>query len=85
MTLLNWNDKDLKKVTRLRLISNIGYPVWDVSYCTGIDVNGNEVRVALPFAAIKKGKIAETIIEYAKKDNVYAKGLGIFNDIDCLQ
>lgn len=82
---LDWNDKELKKVTRLRLVSDVGYPVWDISYCKGIDTDGNEVRVALPFDAIPKGKIAETILDYARRDNVYAKGLGMFNDIDCLQ
>lgn len=72
-----WNTKGLK-VTRLRLLSDIGFPYWDVSYCHGI-LDGEPVDVILPFDALpKKGMNAE-IVRYAIKDNVFAKGLGILD------
>ena len=87
MKTLYWNDKNLKEVTRLRFISNVGYPCWDTSYCFGIDTDENEVRVTLPFQQVRKGKgnIHKAIIHYAKKDKVFAKGLNIFNVISCFQ
>ena len=45
MKTLDWNDKNLKVVTRLRFVSSAGYPCWDISYCFGIDTNKNKVRV----------------------------------------
>tara|TARA_R100000655_G_scaffold108946_3_gene162109 strand:- start:2889 stop:3152 length:264 start_codon:yes stop_codon:yes gene_type:complete len=87
MKTLEWNEKDLKEITRLRLVSDVGHPCWDISYCWGIDTDGNKVRVILPFEQVRKGKgnIHKTIIEHAKKDKVFAKGLNIFNVISCFQ
>jgi hypothetical protein len=80
---LYWSDPELKRITRLRLVSDPGYPVWDVSYCTGEDTNGNPVDVQVPFSELPKGKGAMVgeIVRCAKQDNVYAKGLGIFNGV----
>jgi hypothetical protein len=80
--LVDWTTKGLK-VTRLRLISDPGYPVWDVSYCHGT-LNGQDVDVQLPFSQIPKRKVNAFIIEWAKKDGVFAKGLGILDNISTL-
>ena len=87
MKTLDWQEKDLKEITRLRFVSSAGYPCWDISYCFGIDTDENEVRVILPFEKVRKGKgnIHKAIIEHAKKDKVFAKGLNIFNVISCFQ
>lgn len=74
-----WSEPGLK-VTRLRLLTDIGFPFWDVSYCDG-ELDGKYVRVLLPFGQLKRRNIAAQIIEYAKADKVFAKGLGI---LDCL-
>jgi len=78
---ISWKDKDLAKITRLRLLSDPGHPVWDVSYCFGRLHNGASVRVDLPFSQLPKRNIVGTILKYAKRDGVYAKGLGIFDNI----
>ena len=76
-------------VTRLRCISDRGFPYWDVSYCHGIQ-DGDYVRVTLPFGQIPKPYAPEAdregfgrgfIINVAKRDGVYAKGLGILDGI----
>ena len=79
-----WSDPDLKKITRLRLLSDPGFPFWDVSYCYGELKDGTAVRVSLPFHQLRKGRVNADIIEAAKADGVYAKGLGIFEVISTL-
>ena len=78
---VSWKDKDLAKITRLRLLSDPGYPVWDVSYCFGQLRSGASVRVDLPFSQLPKRNVVGAILQYAKRDGVYAKGLGILDNI----
>ena len=83
-----WDAPNLK-VTRLRCISDRGFPYWDVSYCHGV-VGDDYVRVTLPFEQIPKPYAPEAdregfgrgfIVNMAKRDGVFAKGLGI---LDCI-
>ena len=74
-----WNTKGLK-VTRFRMLSDRGFPMWDISYCHGI-LNGQHVDVELPFHQLPKRAWKKTIIDYAKRDKVYAKGLGILDPL----
>ena len=76
--------EDGLKIIRLRLVSDPGFPMWDVSYCLG-EINGERYRVRLPFYQLPKGNVNGAILHYAKQDSVYAKGLNIFNVISCLQ
>lgn len=68
------------KVTRLRLLSDPGLDFWDVSYCHG-EYNGKPCTVSLPFSQVPKRNVKAFIIQEAKRDGVYAKGLGI---LDCI-
>ena len=77
-----WTDKRLMQVTRLRLLSDPGFPMWDVSYCYGVLFDGTNVRVELPFHQLSKRRLKCEIIQHAKKDGVYAKGLGILDDVN---
>lgn len=81
---LQWNDKRLAYVSRLRLLSDPGFPFWDVSYCHGYTTDKKKVRVALPFSQLPKRNMKKAIIDYAKKDGVYAKGIGILDNISTL-
>jgi len=81
---VDWTDKRLAKITRLRLLSDPGFPLWDVSYCYGQLHDGTNVKVDLPFHQLPKRDMKAWIIKYAKKDGVYAKGLGIFDNISRL-
>jgi hypothetical protein len=74
-----WTEPGLT-VTRLRLLTEPGFPAWDVSYCHGI-LAGEPVEVSLPFTSLPKRGASRAIVEYAKRDGVHAKSLGI---LDCM-
>ena len=80
---VDWTAAGLK-VTKLRLLSDNGFPFWDVSYCIGI-LHGETVFVALPFNQLPKNALKARILYFAKKDNVFAKGLGILSNISKYQ
>jgi len=82
-----WADKRLASITRLRLISDSRFSMWDVSYCWGVLKDGTKVGVSLPFGQLSKdkaGAMQKDIIRHARRDRVYAKGLGIFSAISTL-
>jgi hypothetical protein len=72
-----WTEPGLR-VTRLRLITDPGFPVWDVSYCHG-RIGDEPVRVELPFSQLPRRGMRRAIVEAAKADKVYATGLGILD------
>ena len=78
---VDWSDKRLAKITRLRLISDPLFPYWDLSYCWGVLKDGTKVRVQVPFFQLRKRSLRADIIRDAKRDRVYAVGLGIFDAI----
>lgn len=73
-----WDSPGLA-VTRLRLLGDPGYPWLDVSYCHG-RLDGQDVRVALPFSNLPKHRWKSQIVKHAKEDKVYAAKLGIISD-----
>lgn len=76
---VDWNDPDLVKVLRLRLIGcSYEYPFWDVSYCYGELRDGTRVRVNLPEWHLNRNW-RRHLVELAKRDHVYAKGLGLLD------
>ena len=81
---VSWTDKRLKRITRLRLVSDPGYPVWDLSYCFGELKDGTPVEVGGPFHELPKRNYRREIVNRAKAAGVYAKGLGIFEAISTL-
>jgi hypothetical protein len=74
-----WTDDRLMKVTRLRVLSDPGFPVWDVSYCHGVLKDGTHCTVELPFDQIPKRGFKRFIVKWAKHEKVYAKGLGLLD------
>lgn len=78
---VEWTDSRLKRITRFRLLSDPGFPYWDVSYIHGELKDGSLCRVNTPFIQIPKGRqFFGFIIREAKKDGVYAKGLGLLDE-----
>ena len=77
-----WTEPGLK-ITRLRLLGEKGYPAWDVSYVHG-ELDGEPVRVQVPFFQLDKRRWKSEIVEHAKEDGVFAKGLGIFEAVSTL-
>lgn len=70
---VNWTIPGLE-ITRLRLLSDPGYPAYDVSYCHGL-LNGKHVDVELPFSELPKHKMKTALYNEAKKTGCFIKGL----------
>ena len=78
-----WTESGLE-ITRLRLLSDPGFPAWDVSYCHGV-LNGRHVDVQLPFSQLPKygkGGVKAALYKEAKATGKFIKGL--FNAISTL-
>lgn len=74
-------DPRLAQITRLRLLTDPGFPLWDLSYCHGRLKDGTEVRVRLPEWQFRKRDLRAHLLEMCKEAGVYGKGLGIFDAI----
>jgi hypothetical protein len=83
---VHWTDPRLAKITRFRLLSDPGFPYWDVSYIHGVLKDGRncDVYCDFPYGQLPKRGMKRFIIEAAKRDGVYAKGLGIFDALSTL-
>lgn len=74
---VSWSARGLR-ITRLRLLSDPGFPAWDISYCHGM-LDGLHVDVEFPFSQLPKRNFRKYIVDVAKKHKVYIKGTGIFD------
>lgn len=79
-----WSDPSLKAVIRLRLLGDWDFPALDVSYCHGVLRDGTPVDVELPFSQLPKRGWKRALVAHAKKDGVYAAGLGILANASVL-
>jgi hypothetical protein len=79
--LVDWTEKGLY-ITRLRLIGDGG--ILDVSYCHGRLADGTLVKVQVPFDRLPLRGHKRVIVEWAKREKVFAQGLGIFDNISIL-
>lgn len=79
---VDWTTPGLK-IIRLRFLSDVGFPFWDVSYCHGQLPDGKYVDVLLPFSQLRKfnNRINRQIVEFAKQAGINAKRIGIFDAI----
>ncbi len=77
---VDW-DIDGLEITRLRLLSDPGFPFWDVSYVHGI-LNGRHVNVRVPFSDLPKYKMKAALYKEAKATGKFIKGL--FSSISTL-
>jgi hypothetical protein len=73
-------DARLGRVVRLRLLSDPGFPFWDVSYCYGELKDGTPCRVQLDTSQFRKATLKREIIDMAKRAGVFAKGIGLLDD-----
>ena len=67
-------DTDGLTITRLRLLSDPGFPAWDVSYCHG-ELDGQHVDVELPFSQLPKRGMRRALYAHAKKSGKFINGL----------
>ena len=62
-----WDEPNLY-ITRFRMVSDRGFPAWDVSYCHG-RIGDEEVDVELPFDQLRKYGF-----KFKRKDGIIGKG-----------
>jgi hypothetical protein len=74
------DDPRLLRITRLRLLTEPGFPYYDVSYCYGQLKDGRHVRVDLPWHQLHRATWKQTAVSWGKENHVWVKGLGLFND-----
>lgn len=73
-------DPRLARITRLRLVTDPGFPLWDLSYCYGRLADGTDVRVRLPWHQFSRRNLKGDLIAMCKEAGVFAKGLGLLDD-----
>lgn len=73
-------DPRLKSVTRLRLLTERGYPFLDVSYCYGELRDGSPVRIQVTCGNLPRRNTKAALIAWAKAEGAYAKGLGLLDE-----
>jgi hypothetical protein len=85
---LDLSDPELVRIIRLRLISDPGFPVWEVSYCHGETATGERVRVSLPFYQLRKGRqgpsINAQLVEHFRSAGRFGKGMGVFGAVSTM-
>lgn len=81
------SDPNLVKITRLRLLTDAGFPWWDISYCYGELRDGTPVLVAMPVGQLRKsrGGYKAHLVELCKEAGKYGKALGIFEAVSTLR
>lgn len=72
-------DPRLARIARLRLLSDPGFPFWDVSYCYGVLKDGSRVRVRLTRHQFSKRALKAELIDMCREAGVFGKGLGLFD------
>jgi hypothetical protein len=78
------DDPRLARITRLRLVSDPGFPLWDLSYCYGQLADGTPVRVDLPQHQFRKRHLSADLVAMCKSVGVYGKRIGILDAISTL-
>lgn len=80
-----FEDSDLVSIVRLRLISDPGYPVWDLSYCHGRTQDGTLVPVDLPRSTFPKRGLHRALVQMAAGAGRYGKGMGLLDAVSTCQ
>lgn len=78
---VQFEDPELVKIVRLRLLSDPGFPYWDVSYCWGQLKDGRVVHVSLPVQQFSRRRpLRPQLVGMAQSAGRYAKGLGLLDE-----
>ena len=73
-------DPNIKRVVRLRLLTEPGYPYYDISYCYVQMKDGQYARLGGYIPTLSKRFIKRDLIAWAKEEGVFAKGLGLLDE-----
>lgn len=71
---------EVARVVRLRLLTDPGYPFFDISYCYVLLKDGRYARLSdTPMSLPRKG-LKGALIQWAREEGVNAKALGLLDD-----
>lgn len=73
-------DPRLERIVRLRLLTEPGYPYFDVSYVYGQLRDGRYVRIADAPMHLRRKALKADLIAWAREERVNAKALGLLDD-----
>lgn len=73
-------DPRLERITRLRLLTEPGYPYFDISYVYGVLKDGRHIRISGAPMHLGRKTIKRDLISWAKEEGAFAKGLGLLDD-----
>lgn len=76
----NLGDPRLARITRLRLLTEPGYPYFDISYVYGVLKDGRHCRIDRTPGNLGRKTIKRDLIAWAKEEGAFAKGLGLLDD-----
>lgn len=70
---------EIAKLTRVRLLTEAGYPYFDLSYAMGQLADGRHCRVRLDVSSLGRRTYRSQIAESCKRAGVNANKLGVWN------
>ncbi|NCW69845.1 MAG: hypothetical protein EBV86_15045 [Marivivens sp.] len=76
MKMLHWDDNRIKRITRLRFLSDPGHPWWDWSYGTAVTHDGEEVGLYEPdwkMWPLSKSNLNGVVLATAHRDGTYQR------------
>lgn len=73
-------DPRLDRVVRLRLLTEPGYPYFDISYVYGVLKDGTHCRIEGGPMHLGRKTLKRDLIAWAREEGAYAKGLGLLDD-----
>lgn len=75
------SDPRLVRIDRLRLLTDPGFPWYDISYCWGTLDDGTHVPVILPVSQfLKRRALKVQLVAMARQSKRFAKGLGLLDE-----
>ncbi len=79
------SDPRLVRIDRLRLLTDPGYPYFDVSYCYGTLQDGRHVRVDIGANQLPRKGLSRALVDLAKEAGVHAKRMGLLDNLSILR
>lgn len=71
---------EVKRVVRLRLLTEPGYPYYDISYCYVQLKDGRYARLSNTPGMLPRKALKKALIDWAREEGAYAKGLGLLDE-----
>jgi hypothetical protein len=71
---------EVARVVRLRLLTEPGYPYFDISYCYVQLKDGRYARLSDTPMSLGRKTLKRDLIAWAREEGAYAKGLGLLDD-----